>query len=136
MIHPQVSTKLALNVTFQMTEYVTCCNGVPSYWDKANFTWYIWTPSSKYLHLTTFSNISVWFIHVLIFVTNSKCRKSSKSTNIVIKEKKKDFWCCHQRELWLLTQHLHMPYVGAWNMIPWIVRPHESEVPDSSWGGL
>ena len=36
-----------------------------------------------YFHLTTFSNICD-FIHVLIFVTVSKCRKSPKLTNIVI----------------------------------------------------
>jgi hypothetical protein len=43
----------------------------------------VWTPASKYLHLTTFSNICD-FIHALIFVTVSKCRKSPKLTNIVI----------------------------------------------------
>ena len=70
----------------------------------------IWTPDSKYLHLTTFSKICMtiqWydnnrgdhdlksvciynilqnmhdFIHVLIFVNVSKCRKSPKLTNIV-----------------------------------------------------
>ena len=43
-----------------------------------------WTPAPKCLHLTTFSNICVILIHVLIFVTVSKCQKSPKSTNIVI----------------------------------------------------
>ena len=42
-----------------------------------------WTPALKYLHLTIFFNICD-FIHVLIFVTVSKCRKSPKLTNIVI----------------------------------------------------
>jgi hypothetical protein len=36
------------------------------------------------LHLTTFSNICVIFIHFLIFVIVSKCRKSPKLMNIVI----------------------------------------------------
>jgi hypothetical protein len=48
----------------------------------------IWTPASKYLHLTTFIlQYLCDFIHVLIFVTVSKCRKSPKLTNIVIHPK-------------------------------------------------
>ena len=56
-----------------------------------NPSWYefiigflIWTPASKYLQLTTFSNIVCDFMHVLIFVVVSKCRKNPKLTNIVI----------------------------------------------------
>jgi hypothetical protein len=52
-------------------------------WYELLIGFLIWTSASKYLHLTTFSNI--WdFIHVLIFATVSKCRKSPKLTNIVI----------------------------------------------------
>ena len=44
----------------------------------------IWTPASKCLHLTTFTQYLCDFIHVLIFVTISKCPKSPKLTNIVM----------------------------------------------------
>ena len=48
-------------------------------WYEFLIRFLISTPASKYLYLTTFSNI-----HVLIFVIVSKCRKNPKLMNIVI----------------------------------------------------
>ena len=66
----------------------------------------IWTSASKYLHLTTFSNILCDFIHVLIFVNVSKCRKSPKWTNIVILDSANDAHIWAHRNVWLWTTRL------------------------------
>ena len=52
-------------------------------WYELLIGFLMWTPASKYLHLTKFSNVCD-FIHVLIFVIVSKCQKNPKLTNIVI----------------------------------------------------
>ena len=53
-------------------------------WDEFLIGFLVCTPASKYLHLTTFSNIFVILSMLLLFVNVSKCPKTSKLTNIVI----------------------------------------------------